>query len=197
VTDTFRKIAVASALLTAAGSVLFTITFGLYVRESYRWAFWTSTITRLVVGLLLVVVFVALHALVRTREPELATVAVSIGILGALASTLHGALDLANLVSPPKKGTELPSEVDPRGFATFALIGLGFALFAWLAGRDGSLPRGVVWLGVAAGVLLIVVWLGRMIALDPNDNVVRVAALASGLIAVPGFELGVARRIRV
>jgi len=196
VTDTFRRIAAAAAALAAAGSVLFTITFGLYVRESYRWALWTSTITRLVTGILLVVVFVALHALVRGHEPELALVALGVGVVGALASVLHGAYDLADLVKPQHVRSDLPSEVDPRGFATFALIGLGILLFGWLARRAAALPGAVTVLGLVAGVLLVIVWLGRMIALDPNDDVIRVAALAAGLVAVPGFELGLARRVR-
>jgi hypothetical protein len=45
-------------------------------------------------------------------------------------------------------------------------------------------------------VLLVIVWLGRMIALDPNDDVIRVAALAAGLVAVPAFEVGLAARLR-
>jgi hypothetical protein len=195
-TETFRRIAAPSAALAAVGSVLFTVTFALYVRESYRWALWTSTITRLVTGLLLVVVFVALHALVRAREPELGAVALAVGAVGALAQVLHAAYDLADLAKPQHVHSDLPSEVDPRGFATFALIGAALLGFAWLARRGAVLPSVVTILGLVAGLLLVVVWLARMIAVDPNNDVIRVCALASGLVAVPGFELGLAQAVR-
>jgi hypothetical protein len=195
VTSTFRRISAPATALAAVGSVVFTITFGLYVRESYQWALWASTITRILTGLLLVVVFVSLHALAREGEPELAVVALGLGVVGALASVLHGAYDLADLAKPQHVRSDLPSQVDPRGFATFALIGLAILVFAWLARRVDVLPRAVTIVGVVAGLLLVVVWLGRMIALDPNDDVIRVAALASGFVAVPGFELGLARRV--
>jgi hypothetical protein len=195
-TDTFRRVAAPASALAAAGSIVFTVTFGLYVRESYRWALWASTITRAVTGLLLVVVFVALQALVRDREADLARVAAGIGVVGALASVLHGAYDLADLAKPQHVNPNLPSEVDPRGFATFALIGLAILLFAWLARGVVALPRWTTLAGIVAGVLLVVVWLGRMIAVDPNDDVIRVAALASGLVAVPAFDVGLARRLR-
>jgi drug/metabolite transporter (DMT)-like permease len=184
------------ALVAAAGSVVFTITFALYVRESYRWALWTSTITRIVVGLLLVVVFVALQALVRDREPDLARVAAGIGIVAALASVIHGAYDLADLAKPQHRNPSFASEIDPRGFATFALVGLAILLFAWLARSAAALPSWTTIAGFAAGVLLVIMWLGRMIAFDPNDDVIRVAALASGLVAVPAFEVGLAGRLR-
>jgi drug/metabolite transporter (DMT)-like permease len=195
-TDTFRRTAAPAALLAAAGSVVFTVTFALYVRESYRWALWASTITRIVTGLLLVVVFVALQAFVRDREPDLGRVAAGIGVVGALASVLHAAYDLADLAKPQHVTSDLPSQVDPRGFATFALVGLAMLLFAWFARRVDALPSWTTIAGLAAGALLVILWLGRMIALDPNDDVIRVAALASGLVAVPAFEVGLAGRLR-
>ena len=57
--------------------------------------------------------------------------------------------------------------------------------------RSDQLPRPVGQTGVAAWVALFVVYFGRLIALDPNSNVIRVAALVSGIVLVPAFYLQV------
>jgi hypothetical protein len=78
---------------------------------------------------------------------------------------------------------------------TFAVTGLALALFGWLALRSGSLSRSAGRLAVAAGALLVVVYIGRLTVQDPKTNVIRIAAVASGLVLVPAFYVQVGRAL--
>jgi hypothetical protein len=117
------------------------------------------------------------------------------GLVGALGATIHGAHDVAVLANPVSSPSGLPSQLDPRGFLTFAVTGLGLGLFGWLARRTGRLPRPLGLAGVLAAVLLQLVYLGRLITLDPNANVIRLSAVAAGLVVVPAFYLLAARSL--
>jgi hypothetical protein len=195
-TPTFQRVGKWAAIKAAVASIVFTVTFALYVREGYHWAQWASAITLTILGILVVVVFVALHARMKAAEPELALLALIAGLTGGLGSMIHGAYDIAVLAKPVSEKSNLPSQVDPRGFLTFAITGVAILLFSWLAIRTATLPRRVAQIGVVGGLLLVVVYFGRLIALDPNNNVIRIAAVVSGLLVVPAFYLGVARELR-
>jgi len=195
-TSTFRRFAGSAAGLAAGVSVLYTVTFALYVREDYEWAHWASAIAFMASGLVAVPVFIALHARVRAAEPEFAMLALVAGLFGAFGASVHGAFDVAVLAKPVKGDvTSFPSQVDPRGFLTFAITGIALGTFGWLARRTGALPR-LLWpTGALATVLLLVVYFGRMIALDPNKNFIRFSAVIVGLVLVPLFYGLVARHL--
>jgi hypothetical protein len=180
-------------VLATAQSLVFTISFALFVREGYRWANWTSAIALMASGLFVLPVFIALYERIREAEPELAMLAFIIGVAGVLGATVHGAFDVALLAHPASGSSDLPREVDPRGFLTFGLTGLALALFGWLVAQTGRWPRLLGYAGLASGLVLVVVYLGRLTAFDPNNNVIRIGALLSGLGAVPAFFLLVAR----
>ena len=193
-TRTFERLAGYCAVLAALASVVFTVAFAVVVQEGERWAQWVSWITLLAGGLVTVPVMVALYALLGHREPQVALVGVVLGVAAALGAAIHGAFELALLANPvPGARQELPSEVDPRGFMTFAVTGLALLVFGWLVLRTGGLDRPAGGVAVAGGALVVVVYLGRLTALDPKNPVTKVAALASGLVLVPGFYLLVAR----
>jgi hypothetical protein len=78
---------------------------------------------------------------------------------------------------------------------TFAVTGLALLLFGWLILRTGLLPGAAGGLGVGGGLLLLVVYVGRLTVMNPKTNVIRIAALASGLVVVPGFYLLVGRSL--
>ena len=193
-TPTFQRFAAVAAGLAAGVSVLYTITFALYVRESYHWAHWASAIAYTAGGLILVPVFIALHTRLRAAEPEFATLALVAGLAGALGSSVHGAFDIAALTKPiAGKFASFPSQIDPRGFLTFAITGVALGTFGWLAHRSGQMSRALWPTGAVATLLLLVVYFGRLIALDPNRNFIRFSAVAVGLVVVPAFYGIVAR----
>jgi hypothetical protein len=132
---------------------------------------------------------VAVFERVRAIDAGIATVALALGAFGSLAASTHGAYDLANVLHPPSSVPDLPSAVDPRGYASFALNGLTFALFGWLARRTTELPGWVGPLAMVLGVVLVVTWLGRLIVLDATSSLVLGPALVAGVLSPVFFLL--------
>jgi hypothetical protein len=53
--------------------------------------------------------------------------------------------------------------------------------------RDAALPGGLGWLGLAAGVLLIWIYLARLIVMDPTRPILLYPVLLNGFILLPAF----------
>lgn len=147
-------------------------------------------------GLLSVIALVALFRIVRDTSPGLAMVGLTFGAIGVLGAAIHGAYDLANVLHPPGASTELPSAVDPRGFLTFGLSGLGVLVLSGLALRTPNLPRRWAWLGLLLGVLLLIVYLGRLIVLDATSPLILAPAGATGFIVNPIWYIWLALILR-
>ncbi|MGH9013413.1 MAG: hypothetical protein ACRDZ1_05695 [Acidimicrobiia bacterium] len=192
-TRAFERFAGWSAVLAALAGFVFTVAFAVVVEEEERWAEWVSWTALTLGGLVTLPVMAALYYLLRGVEPEFALVGFVSGLAGALGAAIHGAFELSVLANPPDPGG--PSAVDPRGFATFVLTGLAFVVFGWLGLRTGRLPAIAARLALAAAVLLVVVYVARLTVLDPKTNVIRAAALASGLAVIPAFYLLLARSL--
>jgi hypothetical protein len=140
--------------------------------------------------LLAVAGLVAVFVRVRQVDAGFATVALALGAFGSLAASSHGAFDLSNVLHPPAVlPSDIPSEMDPRGYATFALTGLAVILLAWLSARTTDLPAWVSPLGIALGVVLVVTWLARLVVLDATSLLVLLPALVAGLLSPVFFLL--------
>jgi hypothetical protein len=134
---------------------------------------------------------VAVFERVRAIDAGYATVALALGAFGSLAASSHGVYDLANALHAPAAALpgDVPSALDPRGYATFALTGLAVLLFAGLAGRSRDLPGWVGPLGLVLGVVLVLTFLARLIVLDATSLLVLGPALVSGLLSPVFFLL--------
>ena len=194
-TKTFQRVAGYSALVAGAASVVFTFAFAVVVRQGERWAQWASWGALLAGGLAAIAVGIALYRRLAPHEPEFSLMALVLATAGALGAVVHAAYELSLLANPVAVAADLPNAVDPRGVMTFGVTGVAIGLLAWLILRTAALPRRAGQLGIAAAVLLGVVYVGRLTVLDPETDVIRVAALASGLAAIPGFYLEVARAL--
>jgi len=121
-------------------------------------------------------------------------------VVGAAGALAHGGYDLANAIHPPLTDVlgdaQLPNPVDPRGLLTFGASGLGLLVLALLARRAGTLPRGLAKLGAVVGLLLMVVYLGRLIILTPTNPIVAAAAGLTGLVLSPAFYLWLGTELR-
>jgi hypothetical protein len=145
-------------------------------------------------GLFATVALTALYSRLQVVEATLARLAWLLGIAGALGAAIHGGYDLANAINPPAQNfalaiASLPSSIDPRGLLTFGVAGLGFLGFAWLMGRSASFSSAMSYLTYLLGVLLIVLFLGRLIILDAKNPLIAIVGSLSGFIVNPLWYL--------
>ena len=180
----FNRFAGWSSILAGVAGIGYAVAFVVLKNAQLSAIFLTLAPLLAVAGL------VAVFARVRQVDAGFATVALAFGAFGSLAASSHGAYDLANVLNTPAAlPPGLPSQVDPRGYATFGLTGLALILLAWLSGRTPELPGWVSPLGIVLGVVLVVTWLGRLIVLDATSILVLGPALVAGLLSPIFFLL--------
>jgi hypothetical protein len=145
-----------------------------------------SAVFLLLGGVLVTPVLVAVRERLREAAPVAAGWAILLALAGALGSAVHGGYDLANAVHPPAAvNADLPNPVDPRGLLTFGLTGLALIFLGVLIARTGRLPRWLGYLACLNGVLLVVLYLGRLIILDPTNLLIVIPALLTGFLLNP------------
>ena len=142
-------------------------------------------------GLVNAVTLVAVYERVKVNGSGLVLLGLLLGFAGTLGATIHGAYDVANLFHQPATVTDatLPFQVDPRGLLTFGISGLGVLALSWQALRNAALPRNVGQLGVVLGVLLVVIYLGRLIVLDANSLLILVPAGLGTIVSIAWYFL--------
>jgi hypothetical protein len=190
----FNRTAIAAAYVSGAVALAYSVTFGYYVRRGASWAQYTSSGLLVAGGLVGLPVLVALYHRLRSSDEGFALVAVLIAAVAAFGSTLHGAHDVAVFAHPDQAGstTAYPNFTDPRGFATFGLFGLGLVMLSLLMRSVGFSARTSV-VGVVTGLSTIVVYIGRVTVLDPQRWWVAIAAVASGVVGLPLWNVLVGR----
>jgi hypothetical protein len=162
--------------------------FIVYLHDGARGAAYADDVLLLVGGLLSAAVFTGVYERLRPTEPGLALLGFVLAIAGAFGAMAHGAYDLANLVKPPASlATDLPSAVDPRGLGTFALTGIALAIAGVLIVAGRALPVGLGWLSFVASALLVFVYVGRIVILDPNSPGLHAAAVIAGFVVNPAW----------
>jgi hypothetical protein len=182
---TYDRFAAACAFVVGLGGVAYAIVFVTLLRDAGRAADAASAVLLLVGGLLSTVVLVAVYE--RLREPggPFARLALLLGTVAGIGSAVHGGYDLANVVNPPTVTFSLPNPIDPRGLLTFGVTAIALAVIAWLILRSGAFPRRLAFVGFAAALLLVVIYIGRLTVLDPESPVLLVAALLAGFVVNP------------
>jgi hypothetical protein len=193
---TFERFAGTSALVVGVGGLAYSLAFVLALRTGSRTAVTSAALFLLLGGLLTTPVLVALHQRLRVVDEGFAGWGLLLGVVGALGSAIHGGFDLAKIIGPPTLPTEIPNPIDPRGLLTFGLTGLAVLTFAALIRRGGGLPRGLGWLGAAAGALLILVYLGRLLIYDPTNPALLGAAALLGFVVNPTWFIWLGLALR-
>jgi hypothetical protein len=194
--DPFERVAGACAIVAGIGGLAYAVAFVIILRSAPKAAATTSSVFLLVGGLLSAVVIVALYQRLRTTDPSFALLGLQLGTVAAVGSAIHGGFDLANLINKP--GSELgnlPNPVDPRGLLTFGVTALAIAVFAWLITRNDSMPRRLGHLGFVSAALLVVIYLGRLIVLNPKSPGLLVAALLAGFVVNPAWYVWLGREL--
>jgi hypothetical protein len=190
--STYETFAGFCAVLVGIAGLVYAISFFTLVvpQKSPELGGLITSVSLMAIGLLSTAVLVALFLRLRETESGFSLLALVLGIGGALGTLVHGGFDLANTLNPPEDLVAgLSSEIDPRGLLTFAISGAALIIFAWLIWRSGQFPKGLAYLGGTSAVLLIILYLGRLLVLDPKNPVIVVPALLNGFLIGPGWYI--------
>jgi hypothetical protein len=191
-----------AAILAGIGGLVYSVAFlgGVVLGAAPQLGMLVASAALMVGGVLSLLVLVAIYRRLLPISAGVALAGLALALMGAMGSVLHGGFDLANVINPPAADilTEagLPSPVDPRGLLTFGMAGLGLIVLMAQARRTGALSNGVSTLGVILGVLLVVVYLGRLIVLVPTNPLVAVPAGLTGVIVAPVFYIWLGLELR-
>ena len=164
----------------------YSISFSLYLHSPSRGTAYADALLLLVGGLVSTAAFTAVYERLRATDPALALWGYVLALVGAFGAAMHGGYDLANLANPPASvATDLPNSVDPRGLGTFALTGLALAVTGVLILRGAPLPRGLAYLGFLSAALLVFVYIGRLVILNPKNPALLTCAVVDGYVVNP------------
>jgi hypothetical protein len=197
----YQKFAGTLAVLAGVFGFLYSLSFIVISRSSPELGGTLSALFLLLGGILTSAVLVALYKHLESVDAGFALWALVIGVAGALGAAVHGGYDLANALNPPASNVlglaDLPNQVDPRGLLTFGVAGLGALVFSWIIMReDTGFPRTLGTLGVILGILLIVIYLGRLIILSATNPIIVVPALLTGFVINPVWYVWLGLRLR-
>jgi len=194
---TFSRFAAVCALLAGPIGFGYSAAFSVYLGNGSRGAAWADDLLLLAGGILSTAVFTGLYERLRAVDAPLALWGFVLALAGAIGAVWHAGYDLANLAKPPASlASDLPSATDPRGLATFALTGLALMVAGCLILRSGGLfPEGLGWLALLAAALLVFVYVGRLVILDPHSPGLHAAAIAAGFVVSPIWYVWLGTRL--
>lgn len=184
----FERFGGVTAILAGIAGFLYAVSF-IILRDAIG-----SALFLMLTGLLTTGALVALYYRLQSTGGGFALYALLMGLVGALGAAIHGGYDLAyniNVPSPaaPPPVLALPSQIDPRGLLTFGFMSIGLFFFARLITRSRVMPNGLGYLGYLSAIMLAILYLGRLIILDPANPIILVPALLNGFILGPLFYL--------
>jgi hypothetical protein len=180
----FERLAGACGILAGVGGFLYAVSFVVLQNPLL------NSILLMLNSLLATTTLVAIYNRLREADAGFALWGLLLGTVGALGAAVHGGYDLANVINPPTAAsTDLPNQIDPRGLLTFGVTGLGLLALAWLMGRTAHFPKGLGYLGYALSALLVIIYLARMIVLDPTNPILLVPVLAAGFLVNPAWYI--------
>jgi hypothetical protein len=184
----FERFGGVCAILAGIAGFGYSTAFVIYLHNASRDAAYVDDVLLLVGALLSIGAFVAVYGRLRLTEEGFALVGLLLAFAGAYGAMSHGAYDLANLVKPPASlAADLPSSTDPRGLGSFALVGLAVGIASLLIVQGEDLPPRLGHLGFIAAALLLFVYVGRLVVLNPNSPGLHAAAVASGFFINPAW----------
>lgn len=194
---TFDRFASVAAVVVGLGGIAYAIAFVIVLRSAPKGADVIRALLLIVGGILTTAVLIAVYGRIRATDPPFALWAIVVGFAGALASALHGGYDLGLLAHKiPGAGIRGPHPVDPRGLATFGFTAVALAVISWLILRGGGFDRRLAYVGFAAAVLLVIIYVGRLTIYNPKNPFLLAVALLSGFIVNPVFFVWLGLQLR-
>ncbi len=189
----YERFAGLAAVLAGLTGLLYSVSFVVLQNDLL------SALCLLAGGLLSLVALVALFNRLAEADAAFALLGLMLAGVSALGAAIHGAYDLANAIHPPAEvagAAGLPNAIDPRGFLTFGVAGLAVLAAAFLMGRGGRFPNALRILTSVLGLLLIVIYLGRLIVLTPTSPLILGPAALTGFILNPIWYIWLGLELR-
>jgi hypothetical protein len=181
--SSFDREAGLAAILAALAGLLYSVAFVMLQNAAL------SALCLMLGGLLSLVALVSLFERLAEVDAQVAMLGLMLGAVAALGATIHGGYDLAIVLNPPGElpasVAALPSQIDPRGLLTFGVAGLAVLIAGLLVRRHPQFSGGFTAVTFLLGLLLIVVYLGRLIVLAPSSPLVLIPAAATGFVVNP------------
>ncbi|MBI5031097.1 MAG: DUF4386 family protein [Chloroflexi bacterium] len=193
-TTSFDRMGGLMAILAALAGFLYAVSF-VVLKNALLYSLFLTLL-----GLFAFVALVAVYRRLQKVDAAYAMLALLFGLIGAAGTTIHGAYDLSNAINPPANlpagVMDLSNQVDPRGLLTFGFTGIGLLIIAWLITRSADFPKTLGYLGYLSAILFIVIYLARLIVLNPANPILLVPVLLNGFMVSPLFYLwlGIALR---
>lgn len=183
--NSFTNFAGWLAILASVFGFLYAVAFIVIARNRPELGALLSALFLLLGGFCSVVALTGLYRQVREVESSFALLAFVLSAGATAGALIHGGYDLSNALHPPSTlNLELPNPVDPRGLLTFGIAGAGLFFFSWLINRD-CFAKGLSLLGYVSAFLMVVLYLGRLIILQPTNPAIVVPALLEGFLVNP------------
>jgi hypothetical protein len=193
----FERFAGMAAVLAGIVHFLYAVAFVIISRSAPEIGVFLSALFLLLAGLLSMTALTGAYYRLRQVDAAFALWALLLTSVSTLGMAIHGGYDLANTINPPASANlDLPSQIDPRGLLTFGVMGMALFVIAWLMGRGEQFPKGLAYLGYLLAVLLVVIYLARLIILDPANPVLLVPVLISGFVVNPGWYIWLGLALR-
>jgi hypothetical protein len=196
-TASFYRLAGWLALFIGVGGLAYGILFAAIVEGASGAVLNTWLLLAIFGGLAASGLFVALYGRLRDVFPNVALWALLLGVAAGIGQMLNASVALGHstgaAVSPPGDFDGTP---DPLGILRFGLNGLALFLFGWLLAKDKQLPKVLGYLGQLGGVLLVVMYGGRLTEIiDPAERITLTPPLLYGLLVHPVFYVWLGREL--
>jgi hypothetical protein len=180
----FERLAGVCALFVGFGALVYAILFITIVEGNTETEPWFAIL--LAGALTSVPVTIALYLRLRAFDEGAALTAFVLGLFGALGGIIHGGYELAAIVTPPNEGYYPGVESVSKGVLRYLVAGLALLLIAWLVWASALLPRGIAIVAAIGGVLLVVIYIGRLFDfITPGDYVSLIPPILYGFVVHP------------
>ncbi|MGH2729081.1 MAG: hypothetical protein ACRDJI_00570 [Actinomycetota bacterium] len=196
-TASFNRLAGWLALFIGVGGLAYGILFASIVEGASGAVLNTWFLLAILGGLAATGLFVALYELLRDIWPSVALWALLLGVAAGIGQMLNASVALGySTEAAVAPAGDFDGTPDPLGILRFGLNGVALFLFGWLLTKGGRLPKVLGQLAQLGGVLLVIMYLGRVAEIiDPAERITLIPPLLYGLFVHPVLYVWLGREL--
>jgi hypothetical protein len=176
--SSYQKFAGVCGILAGIAGLVYLVTYIVLLQPAAL----APNLALMLVGILSSATLVAVYLHVREVDEGFALWGLVLALGGAAGAVIHSAFTLNNILHPPQTPFGYANPVDPRGLLTWGVAGLAAIVLSWLIVRGSTWPRVLGYMGIAAGVLLVLLYITYSIIVSIVNPAVYVFFLGSGIV---------------